>query len=90
MVLLGNKADLNAIREVDSGRAQMWAQSHGIRPYEVTVTNRDGLKDPFCYLTWRMSNPGKTCNIFHHVGNTFLCKQTQRIIFNTSQEFLCS
>ena len=59
MVLLGNKADLNAIREVDGGRAQMWAQSHGIRPYEVTVINRDGLKYPFCYVTWRMSNPGE-------------------------------
>ena len=59
MVLLGNKGDLNAIREVDGGRAQVWAQSHGIRPYEVTVINRDGLKDPFCYITWRMSNPGK-------------------------------
>lgn len=60
MVLLGNKADLNAIREVDDGRARGWAQSHGIQPYEVTVINRDGLKVPFCYITWRMSNPGKT------------------------------
>lgn len=58
-VLLGNKCDLNAIREVDTVRAQTWARSHGIRPYEVTVINRDSLKDPFCYLTWRMANPGE-------------------------------
>lgn len=59
MVLLGNKSDLNAIREVDTVRAQTWARSHGIRPYEVTVMNRDSLKDPFCYITWRMANPGE-------------------------------
>lgn len=61
MVLLGNKSDLNAIREVEQIRPQTWARCHGIRPYEVNVINRDSLKDPFCYITWRMANPGMTC-----------------------------
>lgn len=58
MVVLGNKFDCNAIREVKAEIVSIWARSNGIRPYEVTVGNRDCLKDPFCYLAWRMANPG--------------------------------
>ena len=58
MVLLGNKLDCNAIREVSFEVASAWARSYGIRPFEVTVINRDRLKEPFCYIAWRMANPG--------------------------------
>lgn len=59
MVVLGNKADLNAIRQVKDETVKVWSRSNGIRPYEVSVANRDGLKDPFCYLAWRMANPSE-------------------------------
>lgn len=59
VILLGNKSDCNAIREVNADVAGQWARSRGIRPYEVTVINRDSLKDPFCYIAWRMANPGR-------------------------------
>ena len=62
MVLLGNKLDCNAIREVNAEVASAWARSYGIRPYEVTVMNRDRLKEAFCYIAWRMANPGKNSN----------------------------
>ena len=56
--MLGNKCDCNAIRQVNSDTASSWARSNAIRPYEVTVMNRDCLKEPFCYIAWRMANPG--------------------------------
>ena len=58
MVVVGNKSDCNAIREVRSDIATAWARPYGIRTYEVTVMNRDSLKAPFCYIAWRMANPG--------------------------------
>ena len=58
IVVLGNKRDLNAIREVPENKTQQWARSHGVKPYEVTVLDRDSLKDPFSYIAWRMANPG--------------------------------
>ena len=64
MVVLGNKSDCNAIRQVKDEAMKIWARSNGVRPYEVTVANRDGLKDPFCYLAWRMANPSeKGCGL---------------------------
>lgn len=59
VILLGNKCDCNAIRQVPSAAASGWARANGIKPYEVTVMNRDCLKEPFCYIAWRMGNPGK-------------------------------
>ncbi len=38
---------------------QHWARAHGIRAYEVSVLDRDSLKEPFSYVAWRMSNPGQ-------------------------------
>lgn len=59
IVILGNKRDLNAIREVESGKASQQCKAHGLKFYEVTVLDRDGLKDPMCYMAWRMANPGR-------------------------------
>lgn len=59
LVLLGNKCDCNAIRQVSSASVGAWARSNGIKPYEVSVMNRDCLKEPFCYIAWRMANPGR-------------------------------
>ena len=58
MVAVGNKADLGGVREVTTAKASQWARSHGVRPFEVTVLNRDCLKEPFSYIAWRMGNPG--------------------------------
>ena len=58
IVVLGNKRDLNAIREVDTGKATQWARTHAVKFYEVTVLEREGLRDPICYIAWRMANPG--------------------------------
>lgn len=58
VVILGNKRDLNAIREVETGKASQLCKAHGVKFYEVTVLDRDGLKDPMCYMAWRMANPG--------------------------------
>lgn len=59
MIVVGNKCDCNAIREVNAEVVNAWARSFGVKPYEVTVMNRDCLKEPFCYIAWRMANPGK-------------------------------
>ncbi len=58
IVVLGNKKDLNAIREVDFTTVQHWARAHGMRAFEVSVMDRDSLKEPFSYIAWRMANPG--------------------------------
>ncbi len=55
--MIGNKSDCNAIREVKQDTVNSWARSYGIRPYEVTVMNRDSLREPFSYIAWRMANP---------------------------------
>lgn len=57
MVVVGNKLD--CVRAVERETATAWARSQGIRLYEVTVMNRDSLKEPFCYVAWRMANPGR-------------------------------
>jgi NF-kappa-B inhibitor-interacting Ras-like protein len=59
IVILANKRDLNAIREVDTGKASQLCKAHGVKFYEVTVLDRDGLKEPMCYMAWRMANPGR-------------------------------
>ena len=35
-----------------------WARSHALRLFEVSVLDRDTLKEPLCYMAWRMANPG--------------------------------
>ena len=58
---------------------QHWARQHGIRAYETTVLDREGLKDPFCYIAWRMSNPhaglwdGRVWNVWVEVGGCGMC-----------------
>lgn len=70
--MVGNKCDCNAIRQVSSDKASAWARSNGVRPYEVTVMNRDCLKEPFCYIAWRMANPGNLdkAEEVGHISNT--------------------
>ncbi len=62
MVAIGNKVDLGGVREVTTAKASQWARSHGVRPFEVTVLNRDCLREPFSYIAWRMGNPGTDYN----------------------------
>lgn len=63
MVVLGNKIDQSAMSVVPTTKSSQWARSYGIRPFEVTVLNRDSLKEPFSYIAWRMGNPGKPSSV---------------------------
>uniref|UniRef100_A0A8C1A047 NF-kappa-B inhibitor-interacting Ras-like protein 1 n=1 Tax=Castor canadensis TaxID=51338 RepID=A0A8C1A047_CASCN len=50
IVVLGNKIDLSEQRQVDAEVAQQWAKSEKVRLWEVTVTDRKTLIEPFTLL----------------------------------------
>ena len=74
IVLVGNKYDLNGIRDVDANQVQLWAQplnsesltvllfcnnkNCSVRSFETSVQSRDSLREPFTYIAWSMANPG--------------------------------
>ncbi|XP_015229489.1 PREDICTED: intraflagellar transport protein 27 homolog isoform X1 [Cyprinodon variegatus] len=49
-VLLGNKSDLSARREVQSSVAKEWAQSHGLEYHETSAKERDNCDAPLLSL----------------------------------------
>ncbi|XP_069068142.1 NF-kappa-B inhibitor-interacting Ras-like protein 1 [Pleurodeles waltl] len=55
MVILGNKSDLAEQRQVDPEMAQQWARFEKVRLWEVTVTERKTLIEPFTFLTNRLA-----------------------------------
>ncbi|XP_057347916.1 NF-kappa-B inhibitor-interacting Ras-like protein 1 isoform X1 [Manis pentadactyla] len=57
IVVLGNKIDLSEQRQVDAEVAQQWAKSEKVRLWEVTVTDRRTLIEPFTLLASRLSQP---------------------------------
>jgi hypothetical protein len=59
VIIVGNKYDLDGIRQVTFEKAMEWARHFGINIYETSVLDRDSLRDPFTYITWSMANPGK-------------------------------
>ncbi|ELV09863.1 NF-kappa-B inhibitor-interacting Ras-like protein 1 [Tupaia chinensis] len=57
IVVLGNKIDLSEQRQVDAEVAQQWARSEKVRLWEVTVTDRKTLMEPFTLLASKLSQP---------------------------------
>ncbi len=51
-----------------ASRCGQWARSHGVTPYEVSVLNRDCIKEAFAYAAWRMGNPGNECTVLSVVN----------------------
>lgn len=57
IVVLGNKLDLAEHRKVDSEAAQQWARQEKVRLWEVSVTDRRTLIEPFVHLASKMTQP---------------------------------
>ncbi|XP_074051807.1 NF-kappa-B inhibitor-interacting Ras-like protein 1 isoform X2 [Macrotis lagotis] len=57
IVVLGNKSDLSEHKQVDTDMAQHWARNEKVKLWEVTVTDRKTLLEPFITLTSRLTQP---------------------------------
>ncbi|KAK7167553.1 hypothetical protein R3I94_001824 [Phoxinus phoxinus] len=57
IVVVGNKLDLQDQRRVDSEAAQQWARQEKVRLWEISVTDRRTLIDPFVHLASKMTQP---------------------------------
>ncbi|KAL0165922.1 hypothetical protein M9458_037766, partial [Cirrhinus mrigala] len=57
VIVLGNKCDLRERRQVDQEAAQQWARGEKLKLWEVTVTDRSTLIEPFTTLTSRLTQP---------------------------------
>ncbi|CAN9504132.1 unnamed protein product [Ophioblennius macclurei] len=57
LVVLGNKTDLRERRQVESEAAQHWARNEKVKLWEVSVTERSSLIEPFTQLTSRLTQP---------------------------------
>ncbi|XP_073189592.1 NF-kappa-B inhibitor-interacting Ras-like protein 1 isoform X2 [Lepidochelys kempii] len=55
VVVLGNKTDLTEQRQVETEVAQQWAKAEKVRLWEVTVTDRKTLIEPFTSLASKLS-----------------------------------
>lgn len=57
VIVLGNKTDLHERRQVEPEAAQQWARGEKLRLWEVSVTERESLIEPFTVLTSRLTQP---------------------------------
>ncbi|KAJ8371513.1 hypothetical protein AAFF_G00307500 [Aldrovandia affinis] len=57
VIVLGNKADLGERRQVEPEAAQVWARGEKVKLWEVSVTERSSLIEPFTVLTSRLTQP---------------------------------
>lgn len=57
IVVVGNKQDLQDQRRVDSEAAQQWARQEKVRLWEISVTDRRTLIEPFVHLASKMTQP---------------------------------
>lgn len=57
VVVLGNKSDLRERRQVEHEAAQQWARGEKVKLWEVSVTERTSLIEPFTQLTSRLTQP---------------------------------
>ncbi|XP_029976657.1 NF-kappa-B inhibitor-interacting Ras-like protein 1 [Salarias fasciatus] len=57
LVVLGNKSDLRERRQVEAEAAQQWARGEKVKLWEVSVTERASLIEPFTQLTSRLTQP---------------------------------
>lgn len=55
IVVLGNKTDLVEQRQVTTEVAQQWAKLEKMKLWEVTVTDRRTLMEPFTMLASKLS-----------------------------------
>ncbi|XP_068791520.1 NF-kappa-B inhibitor-interacting Ras-like protein 1 isoform X1 [Struthio camelus] len=55
VIVLGNKTDLLEQRQVETEAAQQWARAEKVRLWEVTVTDRKTLLEPFTFLASKLS-----------------------------------
>uniref|UniRef100_A0A4W5RUM4 NFKB inhibitor interacting Ras-like 1 n=1 Tax=Hucho hucho TaxID=62062 RepID=A0A4W5RUM4_9TELE len=57
VIVLGNKTDLRERRQVELEAAQQWARGEKVKLWEVSVTERNSLIEPFTMLTSRLTQP---------------------------------
>ncbi|XP_041823242.1 NF-kappa-B inhibitor-interacting Ras-like protein 1 isoform X2 [Melanotaenia boesemani] len=57
VIVLGNKSDLQERRQVEQDAAQQWARGEKVKLWEVSVTERNSLIEPFTMLTSRLTQP---------------------------------
>ncbi|KAM4724781.1 NF-kappa-B inhibitor-interacting Ras-like protein 1 isoform 2-T2 [Anableps anableps] len=57
IIVLGNKSDLTERRQVEQEAAQQWARGEKVKLWEVSVTERNSLIEPFIQLTSRLTQP---------------------------------
>ncbi|XP_066530963.1 NF-kappa-B inhibitor-interacting Ras-like protein 1 [Hoplias malabaricus] len=57
VMVLGNKSDLRERRQVEAEVAQQWARGEKVKLWEVSVTERGSLIEPFTTLTSRLTQP---------------------------------
>ena len=57
VIVLGNKTDLRERRQVEQETAQQWARGEKVKLWEVSVTERNSLIEPFTVLTSRLTQP---------------------------------
>ncbi|XP_055892512.1 NF-kappa-B inhibitor-interacting Ras-like protein 1 isoform X2 [Biomphalaria glabrata] len=57
VIVIGNKSELNDRRQVQFETAMAWSSKEKMRLWEVTVTNRKSLVDPFVWLTSKITQP---------------------------------
>ncbi|GFS04870.1 NF-kappa-B inhibitor-interacting Ras-like protein 1 [Elysia marginata] len=62
VIAIGNKSELNEKREVQFDTAMAWAGKEKIRLWEVSVTNRKSLVEPFVWLTSKITQPTSKSN----------------------------
>ncbi|KAK2162229.1 hypothetical protein LSH36_101g00024 [Paralvinella palmiformis] len=55
IISLGNKCDVKEQRQVSFNTANKWAQDQRVRLWEVSVSNRQSLIDPFVYLVTKIT-----------------------------------
>ncbi|XP_062866491.1 NF-kappa-B inhibitor-interacting Ras-like protein 1 [Trichomycterus rosablanca] len=57
VIVLGNKTDLRERRQVEQDVALQWARAEKVKLWEVSVTDRSSLIEPFTTLTSRLTQP---------------------------------
>lgn len=57
VIVLGNKTDLRERRQVEPEASQQWARAEKVKLWEVSVTERSSLMEPFTALTSRLTQP---------------------------------
>ena len=57
LIVLGTKMDLVSERVVGNVSTAHWSRMHNVRQFEVSVGDRESLREPFRYVATRMAYP---------------------------------